>query len=78
MVKEFLFIGDHALDGGLVGLVRVSAGAEASLALGVLAVAVEQVGLEGVGALDLAGLGEAESLLGAAVGFQLGILGHIC
>ena len=64
-----LFIQDHALDGGLVGLVRISAGAEAAFPFGGLL--VQDVALIGMDALHLAVFGEVEALLGAAVRFNL-------
>lgn len=66
---KILFIQDHALDGGLVGLVRISAGAEAAFPFGGLL--VQDVALIGMGALHLAVFGEVEALLGAAVRFNL-------
>ena len=65
-----LFIGNHALDCGGVGHIGVAALAQAPLDLGGLTVAVEQMALEGVGALDLAVFGQVEALFRAAVGFQ--------
>ena len=68
-----LFVGNHFLDGGVVGLVSVGGAAQTTAALGVLL--GEDMALVGVGALDLAGLGEIESLLRTAVRFQLGHIG---
>ncbi len=71
--QSCLFIGDHALDSHFVGLVSVCAATEASLALGVFTVTVEQVALVGLATLHLAGLGQAEPLFGTAVGFELNL-----
>ncbi len=54
--------------------ISIGALAEASLPLGVLPVPVEQVGLVGVGALDLPGLGQVESLLRPVWVFSFGII----
>ena len=65
---RLLFVGDHLADGGLIGAVGISAAAQATTALGVLL--GEDVALESVRSLDLAGLRQIEALLGAAVGLQ--------
>ena len=67
-----LFIQDHALDGGLIGSVRISAGAEAAFPFG--GFLVQDMAFIGVCTLDLAVFGQVKTLLGAAVDFNL-ILG---
>ena len=65
-----LFIGEHPLDGSLVGLVGHGGAAGVALGLGGFAVAVGQVGHLGVGTDDLSILGKLKALFGAAVSFQ--------
>ena len=68
--KSSLFVRNHALDGGHIRLVRDGTLAEAYLTIGGLL--VQHVALVRMGALDLAGLGEIESLLRAGMGCQFG------
>ena len=65
-----LFVRDHLFDALDIGDIRVGRASQATAALGVLL--GEDVALESLGALDLAGLGEIESLLRATVRFQFG------
>ena len=60
-----LFIQDHALDGGLIGSVRISAGAEAAFPFG--GFLVQDMAFIGVCALDLAVFGQVKTLLEAVI-----------
>ena len=65
-----LFVGDHLADRAGSGLVSIAALTQTTRTLGGLL--GQDVALEGLGHLDLAGLGQVESFLGTAVGLQLG------
>ena len=68
--KSSLFVRDHALDRCLVGNIGNGTLTEASLTLG--GFLVQNVALVRMCALDLAGLGEIESLLRAGMALQFG------
>ena len=63
-----LFVRDHLFDALDIGDIRVGRASQATAALGVLL--GEDMALERVRSLDLTGLGEIESLLRTAVGFE--------
>ncbi len=70
-----LVVGHQQPEGGQVGLIGIGGLTEASLALGGFSMAVGQMALVGLGALDLTALGELKALFGTGMCFQLG---HFC